>query len=87
VELRWKAAIVALGVCSMAAAAQEISARNDHGQTVQIRVDAQADEEPLRPVWSHFGYDEPNFTYAKNGGKLLSKKLPPQSVSLLRIRC
>jgi hypothetical protein len=65
VGLRWKAAMVALGVCSMATAAQEISAPNDHGQTVQIRVDAQADEGPLRPVWSYIGYDEPNFTREK----------------------
>jgi xylan 1,4-beta-xylosidase len=71
VELRWKAAVVVLGVSSMATAAQEISAPNDHGQTVQIRVDAQAVEGSLRPVWSYFGYDEPNFTYAKNGKKLL----------------
>jgi xylan 1,4-beta-xylosidase len=72
--------------CAMAAAAQEISAPNDHGQTVQTGVDAQADEGPLRPVWSHFGYNEPNFTYAKNGRKLLRKELPSQSVSLFWIR-
>ena len=28
---------------------------------------------PLRPVWSFVGYDEPNYTYMKDGKKLLSE--------------
>lgn len=28
---------------------------------------------PLRPVWSFFGYDEPNYTYMKDGRKLLGE--------------
>ena len=33
----------------------------------------------MRPVWSFFGYDEPNYTYMKDGQKLLSEiaKLSP----------
>src|SRR6188472_3677184 len=42
-------------------------------QTVQIRVDAAASQGPLKPVWSYFGYDEPNYTYMKDGRKLLSE--------------
>jgi len=42
-------------------------------QTVQIRVDAAASQGPLKPVWSYFGYDEPNYTYMKDGKKLLSE--------------
>ena len=30
-------------------------------------------EGPLPPVWNYFGYDEPNYTYAPNGRKLLSE--------------
>ena len=26
---------------------------------------------PISPVWNYFGYDEPNYTYAPNGRKLL----------------
>jgi xylan 1,4-beta-xylosidase len=40
---------------------------------VRISVDAQSNEGPWRPVWSFFGYDEPNYTYAENGKKLLGE--------------
>ena len=36
-----------------------------------IRVDAGSDLGPVAPVWNYFGYDEPNYTYANNGKKLL----------------
>ena len=42
-------------------------------QTVSIRVDAARKLGPLRPVWSFFGYDEPNYTYMKDGRKLLTE--------------
>jgi xylan 1,4-beta-xylosidase len=35
-----------------------------------IRVDAGAPIGPYQPIYAWFGYDEPNFTYAKNGRKL-----------------
>jgi xylan 1,4-beta-xylosidase len=41
-------------------------------ETVTIRVDAQSRLGALRPVYSFFGYDEPNYTYMKDGKKLLS---------------
>jgi xylan 1,4-beta-xylosidase len=40
---------------------------------VTIQIDAQKSEGELRPVWSYFGYDEPNYTYAENGKKLLAE--------------
>ncbi len=43
------------------------------GQTVSIRVDAAKRMGPLKPIWSWFGYDEPNYTYMKDGKKLLSE--------------
>ena len=27
----------------------------------------------MRPIWAWFGYDEPNYTYMKDGKKLLSE--------------
>ena len=42
-------------------------------QRVSIRVDSQQDLGPLRPIYSFFGYDEPNYTYMKDGRKLLSQ--------------
>ena len=42
-------------------------------QTVTVRVDANARLGELKPVYSFFGYDEPNYTYMKDGRKLLSE--------------
>jgi len=39
---------------------------------VDIRVDAAKRLEPLKPIW-FFCYDEPNYTYAPNGMKLLNE--------------
>jgi xylan 1,4-beta-xylosidase len=40
---------------------------------VTIRVDAAKGKGAMRPIWSFFGYDEPNYTYMKDGKKLLSE--------------
>ena len=47
-----------------------------------IQVDVQVGEGELRPVWSYFGYDEANYTYAENGKKLLGelRQLSPTPV-------
>src|ERR1700690_1443781 len=42
-------------------------------EPVTIRVDAGAPIGPSKPTWAWFGYDEPNYTYAKNGRKLLGE--------------
>ncbi|MBL8174198.1 MAG: beta-xylosidase, partial [Bryobacterales bacterium] len=42
-------------------------------QSVTVRVDGSAPLGPLRPIYSFFGYDEPNYTYMKDGRKLLSE--------------
>ena len=40
-------------------------------QSTQILVHADRPDGSLSPVWAFFGYDEPNYTYAQNGKKLL----------------
>src|SRR5512134_837591 len=40
---------------------------------VTIRVDTGDRIGPMRHVWAWFGYDEPNYTYMKDGKKLLSE--------------
>lgn len=42
-------------------------------EKVQIRVEASRSQGELLPVWNFFGYDEPNYTYAPNGKKLLGE--------------
>jgi len=44
----------------------------DQTQRVSIRVDTKQTQGPLKPIYSYFGYDEPNYTYMKDGQKLLS---------------
>ncbi|HEY7352957.1 MAG TPA: beta-xylosidase [Terriglobales bacterium] len=41
--------------------------------TVTIHVDAALAKQTFPPVWNFFGYDEPNYTYAPNGKKLLGE--------------
>ena len=38
-----------------------------------IQVDLQKKKGPLKPIWAFFGYDEPNYTYMKDGRKLLTE--------------
>jgi len=41
--------------------------------TATIRVNADETVGPYKPVYAYFGYDEPNYTYTKNGRKLVSE--------------
>ena len=53
------------------------------GQTaVRIQVDAAHTTGPLKPIWSFFGHDEPNYTYMKDGRKLLSELSELSSVTV-----
>jgi len=40
---------------------------------VTIQVHAAEKLGPFKPIYSYFGYDEPNFTYTKNGRKLVGE--------------
>jgi xylan 1,4-beta-xylosidase len=42
-------------------------------QTATINVDLSKETGEMKPVWAWFGYDEPNYTYMKDGKKLLSE--------------
>jgi xylan 1,4-beta-xylosidase len=41
--------------------------------TVKLKVDLRAETGKMNPAWAWFGYDEPNYTYMKDGKKLLSE--------------
>jgi xylan 1,4-beta-xylosidase len=51
--------------------------------TIRVRVDQPAG--PMPSMWSYFGYDEPNYTYAANGKKLL-RELAALSPSPVYVR-
>lgn len=38
-----------------------------------FEIDVQNKLEPMKPIWAWFGYDEPNYTYMKDGKKLLTE--------------
>ena len=42
-------------------------------QPVQIDVNLATVKAPMKPIWAFFGYDEPNYTYMKDGKKLLTE--------------
>jgi hypothetical protein len=54
-------------------------------ETVNIQVQVDQSQGPLPPIWNFFGYDEPNYTYAPNGKKLLGE-LAALSPARLRSR-
>jgi len=62
--IRSNATIIALVAAALAALAQN---------EVRIEVDASNSQGSYKPVWAFFGYDEPNYTYMKDGRKLLSE--------------
>ena len=68
---RWRTAAWLMLCCACAARGQDAGSTTE--VPVRIQVDAGASEGPWRPVWSFFGYDEPNYTYAENGKKLLGE--------------
>jgi xylan 1,4-beta-xylosidase len=45
----------------------------DRNETVKIHVDFAKEKGDMKPIWAWFGYDEPNYTYMKDGKKLLSE--------------
>lgn len=42
-------------------------------EVVNLSVDASKAQGPLKHIWAWFGYDEPNYTYMKDGQKLLTE--------------
>jgi xylan 1,4-beta-xylosidase len=57
----------AIFFCLVFVAAHPLQAQ----QTVSIQVYFDSPQGSLPPIWNFFGYDEPNYTYASNGQKLL----------------
>jgi xylan 1,4-beta-xylosidase len=49
-------------------------------KSVTIHVHADQSAGTIRPIWNYFGYDEPNYTYAPNGRKLLGELYALSSV-------
>jgi xylan 1,4-beta-xylosidase len=65
-KLRWVVPAVAVLLFSRTPSSAQVSS-----EVISIRVSADKPQGPMPPSWSYFGYDEPNYTYAANGEKLL----------------
>jgi xylan 1,4-beta-xylosidase len=52
---------------------------------VTVRVNAAETVGPFKPIYAYFGYDEPNYTYTKNGRKLVGA-LAAMSITPVYIR-
>jgi len=66
------AGLVLVVLCTHQVAADS-PATNSAAFPVTIHVDAAKPIGPLTPTWRFFGYDEANYTYMKDGKKLLSE--------------
>lgn len=62
-----KLSILALGINNF------VYAQAGKTEPVTIAVDFSTSIEPMKPLWAWFGYDEPNYTYMKDGKKLLTE--------------
>src|SRR4051812_8317781 len=58
-----------LGMICIFATLQTFSQNNVYN----IRIDVSKTKDSLKPIWAFFGYDEPNYTYMKDGRKLLTE--------------
>ena len=58
-------------------------------EPVTILVQGESRIGGLKPIWRYFGYDEPNYTYMKNGQKLVSEltRLSPVQVQSAHTTC
>jgi xylan 1,4-beta-xylosidase len=52
---------------------QHSYSQNTMPGSAKISVDLDQKKAPMKPVWAWFGYDEPNYTYMKDGKKLLTE--------------
>ncbi|WP_442588167.1 GH39 family glycosyl hydrolase [Pedobacter sp. AW31-3R] len=59
--------------CSLLCSLTPLFSQEAKKATASIKVDLKQEIAPMEPVWSWFGYDEPNYTYMKDGKKLLSE--------------
>ena len=59
-----------LAVLLLAVSGQTAAMAQDQ---VIVRVNAAQNTAPFEPIYAFFGYDEPNYTYTKNGSKLIGE--------------
>jgi xylan 1,4-beta-xylosidase len=77
----WRAvAVVSTVAIGLSVSGPGVGAGQDDRVTIKVNADTRVG--PMKPIWAWFGYDEPNYTYMKDGQKLLTdlSKLSPVPV-------
>ena len=64
--------IASFGLVCLLSGLTSLAQTNDP-KPVTIQVDLTKEKGPVKPIWAWFGYDEPNYTYMKDGKKLLTE--------------
>ncbi len=59
-----------------------VFAESNAQESVQLQVNFSKRIGPMNPIWAFWGYDEPNYTYMKDGQKLLSEMADLSPVSV-----
>lgn len=71
--LMFKAITSPLAILLLLVSIQHSNAQSPLLKTAKISVDLDQKKAPMKPMWAWFGYDEPNYTYMKDGKKLLTE--------------
>ena len=72
-RLRPNLRVVLLPALALLVTAVPLSWTQQVPESVKVQVHADQSQGPISPIWNYFGYDEPNYTYAPNGKKLLGE--------------
>jgi xylan 1,4-beta-xylosidase len=80
-QSRWSRVLACVATVTLVASGLS-RALATQADRVTIKVNADRRVGPMKPIWAWFGYDEPNYTYMKDGQKLLTdlSKLSPVPV-------
>ncbi|MBL0740963.1 GH39 family glycosyl hydrolase [Chryseolinea lacunae] len=68
-----KYALLLPGLLCIAILLCDVNTQAQSKATTIVNVDLDKEQGPMTPLWAWFGYDEPNYTYMKDGQKLLSE--------------
>lgn len=72
-SIKSKIGFVILFALPMFGAYINLCAQNPNADTISIHVNFNKEIGTMKPIWAFWGYDEPNYTYMKDGKKLLTE--------------
>jgi xylan 1,4-beta-xylosidase len=73
IKINWKQSFILLLIFILLSPCIIAQKAKTDSEPVTIVVDLTIEKGPLKPIWAFFGHDEPNYTYMKDGKKLLTE--------------